>query len=679
MVESAALSNDPLTRSEAARLRRVVTAALEDALRVRRPAPGTILTQPRCTVVGDCGLDGVEGVTVQDRPAPVAAGTFDALVEELVDGPQELIVVASAAPDLAVTRRIPVVVDTRPPVLSVTPPEKAVPSAFTITGAVTDVTPVTVRILFAPSGDVPAKVVDGTWSADLRLPDLPRGGTVKLEVLARDGAGLESRETLQVRVQPSDRKPPVFLALRPEDGTAVNTPKVTLSGRLQDTLPVTLAVSCGGRSQDPPVAADGSWSCEVEFPREGENRIELVAKDAVENAAPQALVLVLDTVPPKLTVATDKDGAVEPTGDRLTLRGTVTDAGSGVAALTAGGSSVTPAQDGTWSTTLPPEPRRLVIVARDRAGNETRQAVTVRAPTPTPTPRIRVPSWATVLAEAPDPRVVTDADGRRRMEATNLPWHVKDRYDIEYLLIPPGTYRRGSLESETLGVAGVDPDWEKYYTSERPQHQVTHSKPFYLGRYEVTQGQWTHVMGSNPSNFSHGDRNRLPVEKVSHTMIAGDDGRGGGNSFLGRTGCRLPTEAEWEYACRAGTTTPFSFGQTISTDQANYDGNYTYGHGQKGRYLERTAAVGSYPANPWGLYDMHGNVWEWCADWYAEDAYASCRDGVTDPTGPSVGSLRVLRGGSWYDTPVHLRSAPRVRSTPSGDGSNWGFRVARAP
>jgi formylglycine-generating enzyme required for sulfatase activity len=292
--------------------------------------------------------------------------------------------------------------------------------------------------------------------------------------------------------------------------------------------------------------------------------------------------------------------------------------------------------------------------------------VAVRVPTS------RTPSWATVLEELPDPLVVTDADGRRRMEVTGLPWRVKDRFDIEYVLIPPGTYWRGSLEGE-----------EESEADERPQHQVTLTKPFYLGRYEVTQGQWTAIMGSNPSRFSDpgsgGHRDRLPVEKLSYIMIAGEDGRGGGNTFLGKTGCRLPTEAEWEYACRAGTTTPFSFGQTISTDQANYDGNFTYGPGRKGRYLERTAVVGSYPGNPWGLHDMPGNVWEWCADWYGESAYAACTDGVTDPAGPSVGSLRVLRGGCWGNAPETLRSADRVRLSPSDAFSFLGFRVARAP
>ena len=111
--------------------------------------------------------------------------------------------------------------------------------------------------------------------------------------------------------------------------------------------------------------------------------------------------------------------------------------------------------------------------------------------------------------------------------------------------------------------------------------------------------------------------------------------------------CSLPTEAEWEYACRAGTTTPFHFGGTISTDQANYDGNYTYGNGKKGVYREKTTPVGSFPANPWGLFDMHGNVWEWCQDWYGPYP----KTDITDPQSLTNGEARVLRGGSWNGNP----------------------------
>ena len=119
---------------------------------------------------------------------------------------------------------------------------------------------------------------------------------------------------------------------------------------------------------------------------------------------------------------------------------------------------------------------------------------------------------------------------------------------------------------------------------------------------------------------------------------------------------RLPTEAEWEYACRAGTTTPFHFGETISTDQANYNGNFTYGNGKKGVYRKKTTPVGSFPANAWGLYDMHGNVWQWCQDWYGDYPQKD----VVDPQGPEKGEYRVLRGGSWSNDPRYCRSAYRL-------------------
>jgi formylglycine-generating enzyme len=139
--------------------------------------------------------------------------------------------------------------------------------------------------------------------------------------------------------------------------------------------------------------------------------------------------------------------------------------------------------------------------------------------------------------------------------------------------------------------------------------------------------------------------------------------------------CRFaPTEAQWEYACRAGTTTPFHFGETISTDQANYDGNYPYGKGKKGIYRKKTTPVGSFPANAWGLFDMHGNVWEWCADWYGPYP----RGDVTNPVGPPGGSARVDRGGSWDSGAWGCRAALRDRDGPGHRFSLLGFRLARS-
>ena len=168
---------------------------------------------------------------------------------------------------------------------------------------------------------------------------------------------------------------------------------------------------------------------------------------------------------------------------------------------------------------------------------------------------------------------------------------------LELMPIPAGTFMMGS------------PETEANRESHEVRHQVAISKPFYLGVYAVTQAQYRMVMGVNLSKFK-GDN--LPVESVSWNEAVEFCQKLSANTDRK---VRLPTEAEWEYACRAGTTTPFNTGDTISTDQANYDGNHTYGNGSKGVFREKTTPVGSFPPNAWGLYDMHGNVWEWCSDW----------------------------------------------------------------
>jgi sulfatase modifying factor 1 len=144
---------------------------------------------------------------------------------------------------------------------------------------------------------------------------------------------------------------------------------------------------------------------------------------------------------------------------------------------------------------------------------------------------------------------------------------------------------------------------------------------------------------------------------------------------------RLPTEAEWEYACRAGTTTPFNTGNNLTTEEANYDGNFPYKEYPKGKYLKVTTAVGSYPPNTWGLYDMHGNVWEWCLDWFDEEYYDKCKEQgiIENPGGPETGSDRVLRGGSWSDYAQYCRSAYRSYDFPGVRTSLIGFRLVFVP
>ena len=199
------------------------------------------------------------------------------------------------------------------------------------------------------------------------------------------------------------------------------------------------------------------------------------------------------------------------------------------------------------------------------------------------------------------------------------------------------------------------------------QHEVELTKGFYMGVHEVTQEEYQEVMGENPSRFKGA---KLPVENVSW-----DDAQEFCKKLSMKEGkkYRLPTEAEWEYACRAGTTTPFHFGETISPNQVNYDGNYPYGNGEMGVYRAKTTPVGSFAPNAFGLHDMHGNVLEWCEDWYDGKYYEnSPRE---NPVNNAIATYRVLRGGSWVDVAKNARSASRNNVMPGHRNSLIGLRV----
>ncbi len=218
--------------------------------------------------------------------------------------------------------------------------------------------------------------------------------------------------------------------------------------------------------------------------------------------------------------------------------------------------------------------------------------------------------------------------------------------------IPAGTFMMGSPEDEPERLA------------DETQHQVTISKPFYMGTTLITSEQYHAVTGGN-SSHSRNDALPAEVDWPDAVRFCEALSRNTGHTF------RLPTEAEWEYCCRAGTTTPFNTGATISTDQANYDGKFVYPGGQPGKYRRGPTPVGSFAPNAWGLYDMHGNAFEWCSDWYGPYA----RGAVIDPPGAPDGSDRVIRGGKYGSGPRYLRSASRYSYNPKNSSVVFGFRI----
>ncbi|MCZ8240600.1 MAG: SUMF1/EgtB/PvdO family nonheme iron enzyme [Microcystis sp. LE19-131.1A] len=245
---------------------------------------------------------------------------------------------------------------------------------------------------------------------------------------------------------------------------------------------------------------------------------------------------------------------------------------------------------------------------------------------------------------------------------------------LEMVAIPGGTFLMGT-EDEEIERLVKKFDWEGFRW-ERPQHRVTVSS-FYMGRYPITQSQWRAIaatakididLETNPSNFK-GDE--LPVESVNWYQATEFCKR---LSRETKREYRLPSEAEWEYACRAGTTTPFYFGETITGELANCRASETYADEPKGEYREETTPVGQFPPNAFGLYDMHGNVWEWCADTWHDNYDGAPTDGsVWIKNGDDNHSS--LRGGSWYFNPYDCRSAFRNFLNRRDDVSNCGFRV----
>ena len=263
-----------------------------------------------------------------------------------------------------------------------------------------------------------------------------------------------------------------------------------------------------------------------------------------------------------------------------------------------------------------------------------------------------------------------------QLAAAQRPGQITNSIGMKFALIPAGKFVMGSPASQ--------PERE----AQEQQHEVVITRPFHLGIYEVTQGEFVQVMGEDkkrPAFFdsNHGGGPDHPIEFVTWKDIHAfceSLSQLPAEREAGRT-YQLPTEAQWEYACRAGSTTAFCFGDTLSSNQANFNGSQSYFGAAPGRFLKSTAKVGSYAPNAFGLYDIHGNVSEICADWYAKDYYADSP--AEDPTGPPEGASSddfgntyfVVRGGSWQDDARACRSAYRYRAMRRNKYPQSGFRV----
>jgi formylglycine-generating enzyme required for sulfatase activity len=332
---------------------------------------------------------------------------------------------------------------------------------------------------------------------------------------------------------------------------------------------------------------------------------------------------------------------------------------------------------------------KALRVQVERLGKKMPEASVIVQPSPAPP----VPSAPAVVPGrgAPDQQVFNfttvtlDAQGqmveRKPGQARHFLEDLGGGVKLEMVEIAGGEFWMGSTDADAQAAFNdAKRYWEsakqEWYTAETPRHRVAVS-PFFMGKYPVTQAQWMEVMGNLPEISADLRGDDHPVVNVSW-----EEAEAFCRELTRRTRhqYRLPTEAEWEYAARAGSYAPFAFGQNINPEIVNYAGSHPYGSASKGIFRQKTVPVGSLGvANAFGLYDMHGNVWEWCSDWYGSGYYAECqqRGVVADPQGPSNGSSRVIRGGGWRYGAVVCRSAVRNIDAPGSRVGRLGFRLLR--
>ncbi|MBL8755558.1 MAG: SUMF1/EgtB/PvdO family nonheme iron enzyme, partial [Planctomycetes bacterium] len=640
---AAELGTDPEAAVGRTRTQVTLQERLSAAIALQKPAADAVVGERSLAIAGtvratDCkqvrlalaASHIVDGMfpREQAKVVPVVGGAFVATLPVQADGPYSLRIEAEDARGwFAEARPVAIRVDSTPPVVAIRQPvaDARLPGTSVCVVAVDDQTTTAVTVAGQPA----RKDADGSWSANVTLG----GGAQELVAEATDATGRSAKATTRVFVDAS--KPEI--AFDGERPAATNARELAVTGRVRDVTPCALTV--GG---DPVlVTAQGTFTATLRFERDGERTFDFVARDAVGNESRKALAVRFDGTGPVLACDTASGAMLAP--GEFTLAGTVRDDSKCEVRLDGKPVAV---DGGRWSATVRiPAGGELAVAlaARDELGNEAAPlAITLRGER-----ALVVPAWAT-----PAPghtRVVID--GQDHPNAV-----VEAKTGMRFVLVP------AAPQGFTMG----SPAGEAERGDDEAAHPCTIGKPFWLSATEVTQAQWEAVLGQNPSKQRGAD---LPVDSVSwndcQKFLAQWNGGAAGAGF------RLPSEGEWEYACRAGTTTPFAFGASIDATQVNFDGSRPYPGSVRSENRKRPVAAGSLPANAFGLCEMHGNVQEWVAD--VHGAYPA-----TSSEAPVPGDgKRVLRGGAWGSIGSGCRSAYRFAQLPGYSSERAGLRVAR--
>ena len=610
------LSTRPADRTLAEDLRadveRKARTRLGESIRIERPGKNTVIGASSTRLVGtlDWEESRITRVRVNSKETGFAGGRFDASLEALGEGPQTFRIDVTEENDVSASVEVPVTVDTLPPELAIEAPLEGAwtKSPVRASGTVRDSS-----LKEVDAGGAKAEVAEGKWMA--MLVDVPEGPRT-LKVVARDA--LDRMTTLE-RSFFVDATGPELTVLSPgKNSPPTKEIEVEVKVSAREAAPGKIAEV---RIGDVAAAKAGGdeYARMVSLPAEGENRIVVAATDLAGNETRGELNVVRDTMPPRVTPAPDLTlDDLQP--GPLELRGTVEDAGGG-AKLSVNGIPASLLEDGTWRVQVPIElgTRALRLEASDGAGN----------------------------AAPPREMPVTVRDYRRipgckytGKNKAGLGEYEHEKSGLSLVLLPGGTFVMGGEN------AGQRSD-------EQPRRDVV-LDAFLIAKYEVSQEEWSRLMTANPSEFQ---RAELPVESVSRDECL---------AFCKAAGLDLPTEAEWEYACRAGTTTPFAFGDSLLEAQANFR---TPGSKPKG-----TVAVRSYAPNAFGLHNLHGNVREWCTDTYEADFYAKPEARRKNPRCVSNSAYGVMRGGGYGSIAASCRSAKREEVERAVKFSDLGFR-----